>query len=60
MAKATKTLKGRTLAALVTESSDAKAVAAIEARWKVPEQPSNDGLFEYLKNNPEWDREKGE
>ena len=30
-----------------------KALAAIEARWKVPEQPSNQGLFEYLKNNPE-------
>ncbi len=30
-----------------------KAIASIEARWKVPDQPSNDGLFEYLKNNPE-------
>ena len=30
-----------------------KAIAAIEARWKIPEQPSNKGLFEYLKNNPE-------
>jgi CO/xanthine dehydrogenase Mo-binding subunit len=30
-----------------------KALASIEARWKVPEQPSNEGLFEYLKNNPE-------
>jgi isoquinoline 1-oxidoreductase len=30
-----------------------KAIASIEARWKVPEQPSNDGLFEYLKNTPE-------
>jgi isoquinoline 1-oxidoreductase len=30
-----------------------KAIASIEARWHVPEQPSNDGLFEYLKNNPE-------
>ena len=30
-----------------------KAIASIEARWKVPPQPSNDGLFEYLKNNSE-------
>ena len=30
-----------------------QAIASIEARWKVPEQPSNDGLFEYLKNNPD-------
>jgi isoquinoline 1-oxidoreductase len=30
-----------------------RAVAAIEARWTVPPQPSNEGLFEYLKNNPE-------
>jgi isoquinoline 1-oxidoreductase len=30
-----------------------KALAAVESRWKVPEQPSNDGLFDYLKNNPE-------
>jgi CO/xanthine dehydrogenase Mo-binding subunit len=30
-----------------------RAVAAIEARWTVPPQPSNDGLFEYLKSNPE-------
>ena len=30
-----------------------KAIASIEARWKVPEQPSHDDLFEYLKNNPD-------
>ena len=30
-----------------------KAIASIESRWKVPEQPSNENLFEYLKNNPE-------
>lgn len=30
-----------------------KAVAAIRARWDVPRQPSNDGIFDYLKNNPE-------
>jgi isoquinoline 1-oxidoreductase len=29
------------------------ALAAIEAKWTVPPQPSNEGLFEYLKNNPE-------
>jgi CO/xanthine dehydrogenase Mo-binding subunit len=30
-----------------------QAVAAIKARWTVPDQPSNQGLFEYLKTNPE-------
>jgi CO/xanthine dehydrogenase Mo-binding subunit len=30
-----------------------KALASIEARWKLPEQPSNENIFEYLKNNPE-------
>ena len=30
-----------------------QAVAAIEAKWNVPEQQGNQGLFEYLKNNPE-------
>ncbi len=29
------------------------ALAAIEAKWTVPPQPSNEDLFEYLKNNPE-------
>jgi isoquinoline 1-oxidoreductase len=29
------------------------ALSAIVAKWNVPEQPSNQGLFEYLKNNPE-------
>jgi isoquinoline 1-oxidoreductase len=29
------------------------AISAIEAMWSVPKQTSNDGLFEYLKNNPE-------
>jgi len=33
--------------------SAVKALASIESRWKVPEQPSNEGLFEYLKANPE-------
>ena len=36
-----------------------RAIASIEARWKVPDQPSNDGLFEYLKNNPEPGSESG-
>ncbi len=35
------------------EHTAKKAIASIEARWKVPDQPSNDGLFEYLKNNPD-------
>ena len=30
-----------------------QAVAAINAKWNVPEQQGNQGLFEYLKNNPE-------
>lgn len=30
-----------------------KAVEAIEAKWDVPPQPSNDGLFEYLKSHPD-------
>src|SRR5215469_5498212 len=30
-----------------------KALASIEAHWKVPEQQGNEGLFEYLKKNPE-------
>jgi len=29
------------------------AVSAIQAKWNVPEQQGNKGLFEYLKNNPE-------
>ncbi|WP_348263320.1 molybdopterin-dependent oxidoreductase [Telmatobacter sp. DSM 110680] len=29
------------------------ALAAIHAKWDVPEQPTNQGLFAYLKNNPE-------
>jgi isoquinoline 1-oxidoreductase len=30
-----------------------QAVSAIKAKWNVPDQPSNQGLFEYLKANPE-------
>jgi CO/xanthine dehydrogenase Mo-binding subunit len=29
------------------------AVSAMQAKWNVPAQPSNEGLFAYLKNNPE-------
>ncbi|MDE3186243.1 MAG: xanthine dehydrogenase family protein molybdopterin-binding subunit [Acidobacteriota bacterium] len=29
------------------------ALSAIQAKWNVPAQPSNEGLYEYLKNNPE-------
>ena len=29
------------------------AVSAIQAKWNVPQQQGNQGLFEYLKNNPE-------
>ena len=30
-----------------------QAVGAIKAKWTVPAQPSNEGLFDYLKANPE-------
>jgi CO/xanthine dehydrogenase Mo-binding subunit len=36
-----------------------RAIAAIQAKWTVPEQPSNQGLFEYLKANPETGRDDG-
>ncbi|MGA9667649.1 MAG: molybdopterin cofactor-binding domain-containing protein [Terracidiphilus sp.] len=35
------------------------ALSAIQAKWNVPAQPSNQGLFEYLKNNPEAGRDDG-
>jgi isoquinoline 1-oxidoreductase len=35
------------------------ALSTIQARWDVPAQPSNQGLFAYLKNNPESGREDG-
>jgi isoquinoline 1-oxidoreductase len=35
------------------------ALAAIQAKWNVPAQPSNRGLFVYLKNNPESGRDNG-
>jgi isoquinoline 1-oxidoreductase len=35
------------------------ALAAIQAKWNVPTQPSNRGLFEYLKSNPESGRDDG-
>src|SRR6185437_13889893 len=30
-----------------------RAVRVIEAKWNVPSQPSNDGLFAYLRSHPE-------
>ena len=30
-----------------------RAAAMISANWDVPDQPSNENIFEYLKNNPE-------
>ena len=30
-----------------------RAIAAIQAKWTIPPQQGNQGLFEYLKNNPE-------
>ena len=35
------------------------ALSAIQSKWKVPEQPSNQGLFEFLKNNPETGHDEG-
>jgi isoquinoline 1-oxidoreductase len=35
------------------------ALSAIQAKWNVPEQPSNQGLFEYLKSNSESSRNDG-
>ena len=35
------------------------ALAAIQAKWNVPAQPSNEGLYEYLKNNPDTGDEGG-
>ena len=35
------------------------ALSAIKAKWNVPAQPSNKGIFEYLKNNPEAGRDEG-
>lgn len=35
------------------------ALSAIQAKWNVPAQPSNDGLFEYLKANPETGGDDG-
>jgi isoquinoline 1-oxidoreductase len=34
-----------------------QAVEAIKGKWTVPDQPSNQTLFEYLKNNPEGGRD---
>ena len=33
-----------------------QAIAAIKAQWTVPAQPSNQNIFEYLKDNPESGR----
>ncbi|HEX9202240.1 MAG TPA: molybdopterin cofactor-binding domain-containing protein [Acidobacteriaceae bacterium] len=33
-----------------------QAIAAIQAKWTVPPQPSNKNIFEYLKSNPEASR----
>jgi isoquinoline 1-oxidoreductase len=35
------------------------ALSTIQARWDVPAQPSNQGLFAYLKDNPESGRDDG-
>jgi nicotinate dehydrogenase subunit B len=35
------------------------ALSEIRAKWNVPAQTSNQGLFEYLKNNPESSRDDG-
>jgi nicotinate dehydrogenase subunit B len=35
------------------------ALSAIHAKWSVPAQTSNQGLFEYLKNNPDTGQDDG-
>ncbi|MEO8735628.1 MAG: molybdopterin cofactor-binding domain-containing protein [Edaphobacter sp.] len=35
------------------------ALSALRAKWSVPAQPSNNGLFDYLKRNPETERGDG-
>ena len=35
------------------------ALSAIQAKWDVPAQPSNQGLYAYLKDNPESGRDDG-
>ncbi|MGC2614435.1 MAG: molybdopterin cofactor-binding domain-containing protein [Terracidiphilus sp.] len=37
-----------------------KALEAIHAKWKVPDQQGNQGLFEYLKTNPEGQPERAD
>ena len=34
-----------------------RALTAIQAKWTVPEQPSNQGIFDYLKNHPDGHNE---
>ena len=36
-----------------------QAISFIQAKWTVPSQPSNQNIFEYLKNNPEAGRGGG-
>jgi isoquinoline 1-oxidoreductase len=36
-----------------------RAVAAIQARWNVPQQQGNEGLFDYLKNTPDPEERSG-
>jgi isoquinoline 1-oxidoreductase len=36
-----------------------QALSTIQAKWNVPAQPANQGLFEYLKNNPDTGEDDG-
>jgi isoquinoline 1-oxidoreductase len=36
-----------------------QSLLAIKSKWNLPAQPSNQGLFAYLKNNPATEREEG-
>jgi len=36
-----------------------QAISAIQAKWTVPSQPSNQNIFNYLKNTPEAGRGRG-
>ena len=40
-------------------STAQKAIAALNAKWSVPPQIANEGLFEYLKKNAEPDSDSG-
>ncbi len=53
--------EGDFVGVVVPDASTAQhALFAIKAKWNVPAQPSNEGLYEYLKSNPETDGDGGQ